>query len=118
MNVKYHLQKILLVVVTTVMVTSAMTCEKLVDESDSIGNTGFVEIMDTGRYMVNTTGNTRSQQVQSLIEMLDGASDIQYKEKSFTAKLLPKDLKKVYSCAKLSFFSVWATSILHLLYQI
>jgi len=82
------------------MITSAMTCEKLVDKSGSVGKAGVVEIMDTGRYMVNTTGNTRSQQVQTLIQRLDGASDIQYMERSFTAMLLPKDLKKVYSCAK------------------
>ena len=94
MNLRYHLQKILLVAVTTAMVASAMTCDKLIDESGSVGNTG-AKIMDTGRYMVNTTVNTKSQQVQSLIEILDGARHIQYTERSFTATLEPKDLKKV-----------------------
>ena len=94
MDIGYHLLKVLFVAVTTVMVTSAMMCDKLIDESGSVRNTG-AEIMDTGRYMVNTTVNTKSQQVQSLIEILDGARDIQYTERSFTATLEPKDIKKV-----------------------
>jgi len=107
MNIKYHLKKILLVVATTAMVTSAMTCEKLVDESGSSGNTGAAEIMDTGRYMINTTGNTRSQQVQSLIDRLNGARDIQYMKNSFTAILEPKDLKKVrYLCYLITYINI------------
>ena len=53
--------------------------------------------MDTGIYMVNTTHNTKSQQVQYLIEILDAARDIKYMEDSFTAILEPKDLKKVHT---------------------
>ena len=96
MNIRNHLQKILLVAVTAAMVTSVMTCDKLIDDSNSVGNTYTgVKIMDTGVYMVNTTHNTKSQQVQYLIEILDGARDIEYMEESFTAILEPKDLKKV-----------------------
>ena len=96
MNIRNHLQKILLVAVTAAMVTSVMTCDKLIDDSNSVGNTG-VKIMDTGIYMVNTTHNTKSQQVQYLIEILDGARDIEYMEELFTAILEPKDLKKVHT---------------------
>ena len=101
MKFRYQFQKILLVAVTTVVVTSAMKCDKLIDDSGSVGNTGVDMIMDTGRYVVNTTSSIKSQQVQSLIERLNGASDIQYMEDSFTAILEPKDLKKVHRCCSI-----------------
>jgi len=110
MNIRYHLQKIFLIAVTTIMVTSGMTCEKLVDDNDLVGNTGAV-IMDTGRYMINTTGNTRSQQVQELVEKLYGARDIQYMEESFTAVLEPKDLKKVQNLI-IYIMHMWTISVL------
>ena len=115
MNIRYHLKKILLVVATTAMVTSAMTCEKLVDENGSMGNTGAAEIMDTGRYRVNTTVNTSSQQVQSLIDRLNGASDIQYTKNSFSAILKPKDLKKVHYLITLNikYYMVWLCALLY-----
>ncbi|XP_065895289.1 uncharacterized protein [Dysidea avara] len=94
MNIRYHLQKILLVMVATAMVTSAIICDKLIDDNASLGNTRD-KIMDAGRYMVNTTGSTKSQQVQLLIDRLNGARDIRYTDDSFTAVLEPKDLKKL-----------------------
>jgi len=117
MNIRYHLQKIFLVAVATIMVTSAMTCEKLVEDNiDSVGNTEAV-IMDTGRYMINTTGNTRSQQVQELVEKLYGARDIQYREESFTAVLEPKDLKKVHNLI-IYIMHMWKISVLCAAYKL
>ena len=72
-----------------------MKCDKSIDDSGSVGNTGVEMIMDTGRYVVNTTSSTKTQQVQFLIERLNGARDIRCMEDSFTAILEPKDLKKV-----------------------
>jgi len=92
MAFKYQLQKILLVAVTVVMITSAMKCDKL---SGSVGTTSTHTILETGQYVVTTTRNIRSNRVQSLIERLNGASNIQYLDNSFTATLVPKDLKKV-----------------------
>jgi len=93
---KDQLQKILLVVATMVMITSAMNCEKLITTSGSVGNNGAINIiLETGRYLVTTTRNTRSKKVQSLIERLNGARMIQYSVKSFTATLIPTDVKKV-----------------------
>ena len=90
MNIRYHLQKIL---VTTEMITLAMTW--YVDDSGSVRNTGAAEITDTCLYVVSTTGNTRSQQVQSLIDRLNGARDIQCIKKSLLHYLnLLKDLKR------------------------
>ena len=95
MMFKYQLQKILLVATTMVMITSAMKCDKLILTSDTVGNNGAKTILETGRYMVTTTLYTRSNKIQSLIDRLNGASNIQYSDKSFTAILVPKDLKKV-----------------------
>jgi len=98
MMFKDQLQKILLVVATMVMITSAMKCQKLIPTSGSVGNIGATSthtILETGRYVVTTTRNTRSKKVQSLIERLHGSSNIQYSVKSFTATLVPKDVKKV-----------------------
>ena len=99
MMFKDQLQKILLVVATMVMITSAMKCHKLISTSGSVGNIGATSttntILETGQYVVTTTRNTRSKKVQSLIERLNGSSNIQYSVKSFTATLVPKDVKKV-----------------------
>ena len=93
---KYQL---LLVAVTMVMITSAMKCDKLISTSGSVGDNGATNIMlETGQYVVTTTRNTRSKIVQSLIERLNGARKIQYSDESFTATLVPKDLKKVLLC--------------------
>ena len=95
MMFKYQLQKILLVATTMVMITAAMKCDKLILTSDTVGDNGAKTILETGRYTVTTTLYTRSNKIQSLIERLNGASNIQYSDESFTATLVPKDLKKV-----------------------
>ncbi|XP_065908043.1 extracellular serine proteinase-like isoform X2 [Dysidea avara] len=95
MMFKYQLQKILLVATTMVMITAAMKCDKLILTSDTVGDNGAKTILETGRYTVTTTLYTRSNKIQSLIERLNGASNIQYSDESFTATLVPKDLKKL-----------------------
>jgi len=86
-----QLKKILLVAAAMIMITSAMNCDKLITTS---GNNGATHtILETGRYVVTTTLYTRS--TLSLIDRLNGASNIQYSDNSFTATLAPKDLKKV-----------------------
>ena len=97
MMFKYQLQKILLVAVTMIMITSAMKCDKLIPTSSSVGNSGTTSatILETGRYVVTTILYTRSRKIQSIIERLNGASNIQYSDESFTATFFPKDLKKV-----------------------
>ena len=99
MMLQYQLHKILLVAATMIMITSAMKCDKLILTSGSVGNTGATStthlILETGQYLVTTTLYTRSSKIQKFIKRLNGASDIQYSAKSFTATLVPKDLKKV-----------------------
>ena len=51
--------------------------------------------MEMGQYRVKTSQRTDSEPVKDLISKLHGATNIQYKHKSFTAVLQPKDLKKV-----------------------
>ena len=86
----FSLQLLLLLVANTAVYTAAMTCKK---DKNSIGVTDGV--MEMGQYIVRTTQRTDSDEVKSLISTLDGASDIQYRRKSFTAFLQPRDLKKV-----------------------
>ena len=99
MMLQYQLHKILLVAATMIMITSAMKCDKLILTSGSVENTGATStthlILETGQYLVTTTLYTRSSKIQKFIKRLNGASDIQYSAKSFTATLVPKDLKKV-----------------------
>ena len=95
MNFSLHIV-LLLVVTTTAVYTAAMTCDKMIWEKSSNENTRAAnDIMEMGQYTVSTTRRTDSAEVQDLISTLDGASDIQYKQNSFTAILQPKDLKKV-----------------------
>lgn len=90
------LQILFFVTVTTKCFTSAMICNKLLIDSGATGNTGVSkEIMENGRYEIRLSTSRNSSEVQSLIAKLDGARDIQYKSKRFTAILQPKDLKKV-----------------------
>ena len=92
---KFALQ-LLLLMGTTAVLTAAMTCKNFIWHTSSNGNTGATaDIMETGQYMVKTTMRTDSAEVQDLISKLNGASDIQYNQHSFTAILQPKDLKKV-----------------------
>ena len=78
----FSLQLLLLLVANTAVYTAAMTCK----------NDG---VMEMGHYFVRTTHSTDSVEVRNLISTLDGANNIQYKCKSFTAFLQPRDLKKV-----------------------
>ena len=95
MNISRLLQTFLLVMISTKFLASAMVCDKLIN-TGAAGNAGISnEILETGRYEVRTTARTNSTEVQSLIDELDGASDIQYSIAWFTAILQPKDLKKV-----------------------
>ena len=92
---KFALQ-LLLLIGTTAVLTAAVTCKNIISDTSSNGNTGATtDILETGQYMVRTTMRTDSAEVQDLISKLNGASDIQYKQHSFTAILQPKDLKKV-----------------------
>ena len=94
---KFALQ-LLLLIGTTAVLTAAATCKNVIWHTSSNGNTGATaDIMETGQYKVKTTMKTDSAEVQDLISKLNGASDIQYKQHSFTAILRPKDLKKVIS---------------------
>ena len=88
--------QLLLLMGTIAVLTAAVTCKNLISDTSSNGNTGATtDILETGQYMVRTNMRTDSEEVQDLISKLDGASDIQYKQHSFTAILQPKDLKKV-----------------------
>ena len=89
--------QLLLLAATTAVFTAAMTCQKMIqDKNPSNGNVGITDdIMEMGQYVVRTNVRTDSVELQTLISTLDGASDIRYKHKSFTAVLQPRDLKKV-----------------------
>ena len=90
--------KLLLLMGTTAVLTGAITCKNIISDTSSNANTGATtDILETGQYMVKTTMRTDSAEVQDLMSQLNGASDIQYKQHSFTAILQPKDLKKVIS---------------------
>lgn len=92
---KFAFQLLLLIATTTVL-TAAVTCKNMIRDTSSNRNTGATnDILETGQYKVRTTMRSDSAKVQDLISKLNGASDIQYKQHSFTAILQPKDLKKV-----------------------
>ena len=92
---KFALQ-LLLLISTTAVFTAAMTCKNIIVDTSSNGNTGATnDILETGQYLIRTILRTGSAKVKDLISKLNGASDIQYTQHSFTAILRPKDLKKV-----------------------
>jgi len=94
MTIMLQLLQILLLAASSIILTSA--CDKLITDVTTIGETGISNgIMEMGRYIVRTTQRIKSDEVQSLITTLSGASDIENRRKSFTAILQPKDLKKV-----------------------
>lgn len=97
MNFSLRLLQILLLATTMAVFTAAMTCRKMIWDKDSTGGNAINDdiIMEMGRYMVRTTKAISSAEVQELINTLDGGSTFQYKHKSFTAILQPRDLKKV-----------------------
>ena len=92
MNSNLTLLQVLLLATTATVFTGAMICKRKIGIVEGTGITN--DIMETGRYMVRTTSRTDSNELQDLISLLT-PSDIQYKRKSFTAVLQPKDLKKV-----------------------
>ena len=95
MNISLRLLQLLLLTATTAVFAGAMICKKTISLVESTGITN--DIMEMGRYTVRTASRTDSTELQDLISLLtlDKASDIQYNQKSFTAVLQPKDLKKV-----------------------
>ena len=96
MNFSLRLLQLMLLTSTTEVFTTAMICNKMVWNGRSGGSNGVVDdIMEMGRYSVMTTKRTDSPKLQYLISVLDGLSNIQYEDNSFTAILLPKVLKKV-----------------------
>ena len=96
MNFSLRLLQLMLLASTTEVFTIAMICNKMVWNGRSGGSNGVVDdIMEMGRYSVMTTKRTDSPKLQYLISVLDGLSNIQYEDNSFTAILLPKVLKKV-----------------------
>ena len=95
MNFSLRLLQLLLLAATTTVFTGAMICKKMISLVESTGITN--DVMEMGRYTVRTTSRTDSTELQDLISLLklEKATDIQYKQRSFTAILQPKDLKKV-----------------------
>ena len=96
MSFSLRLLQLMLLASTTEVFTIAMICNKMVWDGRSGGSNGVDDIMEMGRYSVMTTKRTDSPKVQYLISVLDGLSNIQYEDNSFTAILLPKVLKKVF----------------------
>ena len=89
---------------TAVVFTASMACDKMilnVEDNSATVSSGVANnvVMEMGRYMVRTTQRTDSAPVKDLVSKLRGASNIQYRHKSFTAVLQPKDLKKVHEVA-------------------
>ena len=97
MSFSLRLLQLMLLASTTEVFTMAMICNKMIWNGRSDGSSGVVDdIMEMGRYSVMTTKRTDSPKLQDLISVLDGLSNIQYEDNSFTAILLPKVLKKVF----------------------
>ena len=100
MEINYRLLQILVLVMTAVVFTASMKCNKLIlsdTENSATPDNGATinDVLETGQYMVRTIRRTDSASVIDLISKLHGASGIEYNHKSFTAFLQPKDLKKV-----------------------
>jgi len=91
--------QLLLLAVSLVGLTSAMTsCDKLIMDSTTIGETGISnDVMEMGRYKVRTTRRRNTNKIQSLMKTLSGASGIRgnMASRRFSAILQPSDLKKV-----------------------
>ena len=97
MDISYRLLQAIVFAMTAVVFTASITCDKMIMPSAEKSTTGGSNpILEMGRYMVRTTQRTDTAPVKDLMSNLDGASDIKYKHKSFTAVLQPKDLKKVH----------------------
>ena len=95
-----RLLQIVLLAVCSMVLTSALTCDKLILDATTIGEIGVSnDIMEMGRYKVSTTKPRNTNKIQALMATLNGASRIRGKLKSrrFSAILQPTDLKKVYT---------------------
>ena len=99
MEVSYRLLQVLVLAMTAVVFTASLKCNKIIssvtEDSATVNNGATSDVLEMGQYMVRTTERTDSVSVKGLISRLHGASDIQYKHRSFIAILQPKDLKKV-----------------------
>ena len=101
MGISHQLLQVLVLAMTAVVFTASMRCNKLLtsntENSTAVNNEATSDVLETGKYIVRTTERTDSASVRGLISKLQGAnhSDIEYRHRSFTAILLPKDLKKV-----------------------
>ncbi|XP_065893704.1 uncharacterized protein, partial [Dysidea avara] len=95
-----RLLQIVLLAVCSMVLTSALTCDKLILDATTIGEIGVSnDIMEMGRYKVSTTKPRNTNKIQALMATLNGASRIRGKLKSrrFSAILQPTDLKKLCS---------------------
>ena len=94
MGMNSPLLQALVLVMTAVAFTASLKCDKMIlsDKENPATNDAVLEM---GRYMVRTYQRTHSDPVRDLVSRLRGASDIKYRQKSFTAVLQPRDLKKV-----------------------
>jgi len=75
-----------------------MTCEKLIMDVTTTGETGVPnDVMEMGQYKVRTTKKRNTNEIQKLIASLNGARRIRGKlaSRRFSAILQPTDLKKV-----------------------
>ena len=91
-----RLLQLLLLTTTATVFTAAMICKKMIPDDSSDVNNGITnDIMEMGRYTVVTNRKVDSTIIKHLISKLDGLRDIQYRDSTFTAILLPRHLKKV-----------------------
>lgn len=101
MDINNLLLQGLLVIMTAVAFTASMTCNKMIAKNSQTTDEVFKDnndIMEMGRYLVKTKRKTSSNSVRNFMAKLNGASEIELNNKSFTAVLQPSDLKKVNKC--------------------
>ena len=94
MGMNSLLLQALVLVMTAVAFTASLKCDKMILSAKENPATNDA-VLEMGRYMVRTTQRTHSGLVKDLVSRLHGANDIEYRGKSFTAVLQPRDLKKV-----------------------
>ena len=97
MVMNYPMLQALVLVMTTVVFTASLKCDKLIMIAEDGSRTRVTNdvVLEMGRYRVRTTQKTSSDPVKDLVSRLRGASDIKYRGKTLTAVLQPRDLKKV-----------------------
>ena len=91
-----QLLKVLLVtLVTEVIFTSGMKCNKFIFDKATFSDMEMPDdVMEMGRYMVETIDRVNSSVV---LRLLSKVRDIKMIGRSFTAILQPSDLKKVWT---------------------